>query len=255
MEVLIIEDEAPAFRRLQNLLSDIDPALHILEVVDSVEDAVRWIEGHPMPDLIFSDIQLADGISFEVFDQVDVRCPVIFTTAFDEYTLQAFRVNSIDYLLKPINREDLERSLLKLQEMRAQLAPVQDNRLSELLDMYRRQEKTYKTRFLVRRGDRLLSISQEQIAYFHTAEGVVCLTNTEGVHYLVDHSLDELETLLDPARYFRLNRQYIACIDCIAQVHQHFKGKLKVTLAPEAAHDILVSRERSSLFKRWLGGA
>ena len=253
MEVLIIEDEAPAFRRLQKLLEEIDGSIHILDVIDSVQEALKWLRNHKAPDLIFSDIQLADGISFEIYEQYEVTCPVIFTTAFDEYTLKAFSVNSIDYLLKPIKPEELKRSIDKLKKLQNQ---YRDHSipLSQLVKIIQQPQDEYKERFLVKLGDRLLSVPESEIAYFSISDTLVCLVTPNQQKYPLDQTLDELEKILSPSKFFRLNRQIIARISAVKAAHQYFNGKLKIDLQPDFKSDVIISREKSSAFKRWLDG-
>ncbi|MFT6866427.1 MAG: DNA-binding LytR/AlgR family response regulator [Cyclobacteriaceae bacterium] len=251
MKVLIIEDEAPAFRRLQKLLEEINPDLEIVEVLDSVEDSVKWFNNHQLPDLIFSDIQLSDGISFEIFDQVQITKPVIFTTAFDEYMLRAFRVNSIDYLLKPIKKEDLEKSLSKFAQMKASFGGGTD--ISELLKSIKLDEKEYKTRFLTKVGDKLVSVEAENIAYFQTRHGVVHMITLQGRSYLMDQTLDELAGQLEPDKFFRVNRQFLVQFKAIQSVNRYHKGKLLVLLNPATEEGVIVSAEKATEFKKWLG--
>jgi DNA-binding LytR/AlgR family response regulator len=256
MKALIIEDEYPAAERLEKLLHKADASIEVLTTLDSIESALRWFPVHPIPDLIFSDIQLSDGLSFEIFDQVMVKSPVIFTTSYDEYALKAFQVRSIDYLLKPIKPQELERALLKFSEMRQEV-PLQDHtlKLESLLDTLRLgTEKKYKTRFLVKQQDQLIPVSQEQMAYFFTSNEMVCLVCTDGKQFLVDYTLEELEKLLDPALFFRLNRQFIASMPSIARIHTYFNGKLKLELNPQALQEVLVSREKAAFFKEWVEG-
>ncbi len=251
MKVLIIEDEAPAFRRLQKLLEELNPTIEIVEVLDSVEESVKWFDNHQQPDLIFSDIQLSDGVSFDIFDQVKITRPVIFTTAFDEYMLKAFRVNSIDYLLKPIKKEDLQNSLNKYQVMRSAFGGGAD--LGELLKGIKLGGEDYKTRLLSKVGDKLISIEVENVAYFQTRHGVVHLVTFQGRDYLLDQTLDELVKMLDPKVFFRANRQFVIQFKSIAAVHKYHKGKLLVELTAKPDEEVIVSSERASEFKKWLG--
>ncbi len=252
MKALLIEDEAPAARRLQQLLASTAPDLEVLAVMDSIESACNWFAQNAMPELIFMDIQLADGLSFEIFDQVKIQAPVIFTTAYDEYTLRAFKVNSIDYLLKPISQEELSQSLAKLRQWKSQFQGNTTPDIEGLLKSLQIDKKEYKSRFLVKLGDRLISVCEDQIAYFYAEQKIVILVTQDQKKYAVDYSLDELENLLNPGHFFRLNRQFIARIQSIQSIHQYFKSKLKVILAPEAPQEVIVSRERSPIFKKWL---
>ena len=254
MKVLIIEDEAPAFRRLQKILEDINPGINIVEVLDSVEESISWFKSNDLPDLIFMDIQLSDGISFDIFDQVEINRPIIFTTAFDEYMLKAFKVNSIDYLLKPISREDVQNSLEKYQNLEKSFSSVPTNLdLNELVKSIRLDEKKYKNRFLIKLGDKLIAIETIDIAYFHTHHGIVYLVTHQCRKYLMDFNLDELSEQLDPDQFYRANRQYILHFKSIGVVHKYHKGKLLVELDPDTDEQIIVSAEKASDFKNWFG--
>jgi DNA-binding LytR/AlgR family response regulator len=252
MKLVIIEDEAPAYRRLEKILQEIDSSLEILEVLDSVEDSVKWFQGNPHPDLALMDIQISDGISLQIFDQVMVTCPVIFTTAFDEYLLRAFKVNSIDYLLKPIKQEDLRAALNKYRNLKQAFSGGSD--LTDLLTKKTLNETKYKGRFLVKQGDKLVSIKSEDIACFQSRHGIVHICTRQGKSYLSDFTLDDLVTQLDPIKFHRANRQFILNADCIKAVHKHFKGKLLVEMEQFSQEQILVSAERATIFKEWLDG-
>lgn len=253
MKVLIIEDEAPAFRRLQRILEEIQPDIEIIDVMDSVQESVKWFKQHPEPDLIFMDIQLADGLSFEIFNKVKILTPVIFTTAYDDYMLRAFKVNSVDYLLKPINKDLLKDSLDKISRLREVYSKENPINLNAILEQMNNREVKYKSRFLIKVRDQLLSLSEKEIAYFYTNDGLVFVKTQTNKKYLVDFSLDELEDLLDPANFYRINRQFIARIEAIASCYQYPKGKLKVEFHLEPPlSPVLISREKSTDFKRWL---
>ncbi len=254
MKILIIEDEAPAFRRLQKVLEEINPAIEIVEVIDSVEESVSWFTHHNPPDLIFMDIQLSDGISFEIFEKVKINKPVIFTTAFDEYMLKAFKVNSIDYLLKPVKREDLTASLQKYNDLKASFsseASLPD--LNTLIGQIRMDDKKYKSRFLIRQGEKLISVETVDVAYFYTKNGVVYLVTNEDKKYLMDFNLDELTNQLDPDKFFRANRQYVVSFQAINATHKYHKGKLLVELRHKTDEPLTVSAEKATEFKNWLG--
>ncbi len=249
MNVLIIEDEAPAFRRLQKILDEIDPELEILEVIDSVEDSVKWLRNHSSPDLIFMDIQLSDGISFEIFDAIDISSPVIFTTAFDEYMLKAFKVNSIDYLLKPIKKEDLAQSIEKYRSLKTVFSG--NTSMNDLIKQIRLDDRKFKSRFLVKQGDKLLSIQTDDIEYFQTKNGVVYLATSEK-KYLLDFTLDDLIKQLDPEKFYRANRQFVIGYNAIKAIHRYHKGKLLVELQIPTDEQIVVSSEKATEFKQWL---
>ncbi|GAB4229553.1 MAG: LytTR family DNA-binding domain-containing protein [Ekhidna sp.] len=252
MKVLIVEDEAPAFRRLEKILLEINPAVEILEVFDSVEDTVKWMKNHRAPDLVFLDIQISDGVSFQIFEQVEVKCPVIFTTAFDEYMLKAFKVNSVDYLLKPIKKEELKAALDKFENMRLAFA-TSDVNISEVLSKISLGGDTYKGRFLVKQGDKMLAIKTPDIVCFQSKHGVVHIHTKHDKAYLSDFTLDELNEQLDPQEFCRANRQFIVNIDFILTVHKYFKGKLLVEMEHFNDEQITVSSEKASAFKQWMG--
>ena len=251
MKVVIIEDEAPAFRRLEKILLEIDPSIEIMEVLDSVEESVVWFSKNLPPDLVFMDIQISDGISFQIFEKTEIRCPVIFTTAFDEYMLKAFKVNSIDYLLKPIKKEELEQSLEKYRKMRDSFSYEKIDIVS-LVRQISLVDRNYKTRFLVKQGEKMLSIRTEDITCFHSKHSVVHIHTKSGKTYLADFTLEEVSNQLDPQLFYRANRQFIIHSECIESVHKHFKGKLLVSLNHFAAEQILVSAEKAAAFKQWL---
>ncbi|MAY84686.1 MAG: DNA-binding response regulator [Flavobacteriales bacterium] len=252
MKVLIIEDEAPAFRRLQRILEDLDEDIEIVDVFDTVKDSISWFEDGGSADLIFMDIQLADGLSFEIFKSVEIKTPVVFTTAYDEYTLKAFEVNSIDYLLKPIDKERLKQSLDKWDELKQLFSGGLD--LNRILDQIKPESKKYRKRFLVRIREQLIPIKTEEIAYFYTENGVVYLQKRDDRKYPLEQTLDQLEMDVDPDSFYRLNRQFLCSIDALKSSHTYDKGKILVELAPKPQEVVLVSRDKASQFKRWLEG-
>ncbi len=269
LRVLILEDEYPAAERLQRLLAQAAPGAQVLAVLDTVAGALAWLDGHPAPDLILSDIQLADGLSLDVFAQTLVRSPVIFTTAYDQYALQAFRANGIDYLLKPIKLPELQAALLKLKmlnyELKAEPADAQNPTpnskllppnfsIERLLDALPRPRQPYKTRFLVRQGDTLLPLPAAEAAWFWSRHDTTTLATHDGRRFVVDYTLEQLEKLLDPTPFFRLNRQLIAQLPAVRRLVPHFGGKLAVELVPAPTDEILVSKERASAVKAWLEG-
>jgi DNA-binding LytR/AlgR family response regulator len=253
MKTLIIEDEEPAAGRLKKLLKEIDPSIEVLDVIVSVKSAVEWIQQHPMPDLILLDIHLADGQSFEIFKQVEITAPVIFITAYDEYAIRAFKVNSIDYLLKPIKKDELQDALKKFHSLHSvKSKPVND--FSKLLETLKTPKAEYKKRFIIRYGDHIKAIQVKEIAYFFTEEKINFLRTVDNKTYPVDFNLDKLETMLDPAVFFRINRQFIISIHAIEEMFAFSKSRVKVKLKPSTEEDTIVSTERSSSFKEWLDG-
>lgn len=250
MNVVIIEDEPRAAERLKNLLLEIDPTLIILAQIESVVEAIEWFKGHQTPDLVFMDIHLSDGSSFDIFDQVQLASPVVFTTAYDQYALKAFEVNSVDYLLKPIDVEALERSVSKFKALHFKPNEIDFSSISQLIT---EKDKSYKSRFLVSKGPSLIPIDVSDIAYFFTNEGAVYLCTKNKEHHAINFNLEELDAVLDPHHFFRLNRQFITHSESVRRVHNYFNSKLKVELHPTPANDVIVSRLKASDFKRWMG--
>ncbi|MEM7548682.1 MAG: LytTR family DNA-binding domain-containing protein [Bacteroidota bacterium] len=251
MKVLIVEDEAPAFRRLEKILLEIDPAIEIVEVMDSVDDTVSWMKNHAWPDLALMDIQISDGISFNIFEKIKVECPVIFTTAFDEYLLRAFKVNSIDYLLKPIKKEELKSALDKYKNFK-QAFGNEGIDINELIQKISHTEQKFKSRFLVKQGEKMLAIKTEDIVCFQSRHGVVHIVTRNDKKYLSDFTLDDLSNQLDPNFFYRANRQFLINANYVEAVHKHFKGKLQVDLNHFSEEPILVSSEKATAFKQWL---
>ena len=247
MRILLIEDEQPAARQLQRLIHDIRPDADICETLDSVTGSVRWLKNFPSPDLIFMDIQIADGLSFDIFSQTPVESPVIFTTAFDHYAVEAFKVNAVDYLLKPIEPDALSQALKKY-EQRA-ISPLNGDFLSQLLN-----KRKFKDRFLVKQGQAFGFVEIPEIAFFHSADGLTQAHTFDGKRYFIDHSLDELETLTDPQRFFRISRSTHIALNSIQKVHPHLNGRLKVDSKPNFKDPLYVSRDRAPSFKEWLNG-
>ena len=252
MNILIIEDETSASNRLKSMILTLDPSITVLASIDSIEDAVAWLLSHEEPDIIFADIQLSDGICFDIFRQVQPRCAVIFTTAYDEYALDAFSVNSIDYLLKPIHLEDLKKSFDKYQAMKIAFGSDQSHPIQSLLSQLDRKGTAYKTRFLVKSGQSMKSIPTEDAAYFMIESQLVFLITQDNRRYLVEHTLDELEKSLDPNQFFRINRQMIIALSSVSAIHPYFNSRLKLDLSPSLDSEILVSRMKVSDFKSWL---
>lgn len=250
MRILIIEDEIPASKRLSKLILSERPDFQIIEILDSVETAVDWFNNSPTPDLIFMDIQLADGLSFDIFSQANIPAPVIFTTAYDQYTLKAFKVNSIDYLLKPINPEELHNALQKFETLFEKPQPYDTSVFEKLLKSV--SEKSYKERFLVKIGQNLTYVTVDEVSYFYSEDGSVFAQNCNGKKYIIDYSLDQLENILNPDFFFRINRKFIVQLPSIQKISTWFNSRLKLELKPKPEGDIIVSRERVSVFKNWL---
>ncbi len=250
MTILIIEDEKPAARRLEQLIRQQRPQASILGAIDSVERAVQWFRENTPPALMFLDIQLADGLSFDIFREVEVQAPVIFTTAYDQYTLKAFKLNSIDYLLKPIDPEELQQALEKFDRYFGK-APLLDTRaLESLIQSFQAPE--YKERFIVKAGQQLTFIQVEDIRYFYSEDGLLFARMNDKKRHALDYTLDQLENLLDPKDFFRLNRKTIANINAIYKVAPYFNSRLIVEMRPQPEFEVIVSRDRVTDFKNWL---
>lgn len=250
MEILIIEDESPAAKRLKQLVSESIPNSRIHGHLDSITSAVEWFRKNPAPDLIFCDIQLADGHSFEIFNRIHVTSPIIFTTAYDQYAIKAFKLNSVDYLLKPLDPKELETAIRKFEQHRIQ--PVLP--LEQLREMLQPKSSFYKSRFLVKFGEKIQSVQVAEVAFFFSEERVTFLQTHEGKRYILDLTLDQVQESLDPKNFFRLNRKYIAAFDAIAEIHTYSNSRLKIRLHNCGDNDILVSREKVAELKDWLDG-
>ena len=251
MKVLIVEDEKAAVRRLKDLLAEADPAIEVAGICDTVKKTMEWFRDNSA-DLAFFDIQLADAISFEVFNQVDVGCPVIFTTAYDQYALKAFEVNSIDYLLKPIRKEQLERALKKFRQLTGVTGKnlLDRDMLNEVREMIR--TGGYKERFVVKYGDHLRSIPVESIAYFLSEAKATFIVTAENRKYLTEHSLDQVERMVDPSFFFRINRKYIIRFETISDIVAWSSSRLRLRLAVTDDPGMVVAREKVGDFKEWL---
>ncbi|MCF2499224.1 MULTISPECIES: LytTR family DNA-binding domain-containing protein [Dyadobacter] len=259
MDALIVEDEDLSVRRLRKLLTETAPDLLISGVTDSIEETVEWLRnnqkaGRADPDLIFLDIELSDGQSFEIFNRVQVTSTIIFTTSYDEYALQAFKLNSIDYLLKPVHRDDLQRSLQKYENMRALPAEDSLEGIKKLLEGFQKtSKKEYRQRFLVKQGQKMLSIEVSEIAYFFTEERYSFFVTDNNQKLLVDYTLDELADVLDPARFFRINRGMMVTHKAVDKIDPYFGSRLALSLRPSHNKEALVSREKVGDFKHWMG--
>jgi len=249
IRILIIEDEEPAADRLEKLLLDIDPSVQILDKIDSVESAVRWLKGHEAPDLMMLDIQLADGLSFDIFKKIKTDSFVIFTTAYDEYAIRAFELNSIDYLLKPIDKEKLAGSLRKFKRLKG---TVPDFDIRELINTLESRKHSYKKRFLVTAGTKIRSVEVKEISCFYSLEKSTYITTFDGHHFPADFSLERLEQLLDPDTFFRIKRQYIIGFSGISRIHVLSQSRIKVEMNPPASEPLLVSTAKTHAFRLWL---
>ena len=247
--VLIIEDEAANAARLQKMLLQSQEEIVIAGVLQTVRDSISWLEKENSPDIIFMDIRLTDGLSFEIFNQVNIKSYVIFTTAYDEYALQAFEVNGIDYLLKPIEQKKLESSIKRIKSF---MTPQPDASIIEVLKNMRLQNNIYRSRFLITYKDLFLTIPTTDIAYFSSENKIVHLTTHSNQKYVIKQTLDELMQELNPNDFFKVTRNFIVCLKAIHKLSQSFDYKLKLELTPTVNEIILVSRERGIALKNWL---
>lgn len=249
MKVLILEDETLAADRLEGMLREIQPNVDIIGRLKSVATSVEWLNAKARPDLIVTDIRLLDGLCFDIFSQVKVDSPVIFTTAYDQYAIRAFEVNSVDYLLKPIEREKLEVSLQRVQQRKAEPAPD----YGRVLDLIKNAtQPAYKSRFMVRLGQRIVAITTDKIGYFFSESKLTYIVTLDGKKLPIDQPLDELIDILDPKRFFRVNRQFIVAFESIAEIHPYFKGRIKIILQPKTDEEVVISSDRTPEFKRWI---
>ena len=253
MKALVVEDEQFAAEKLVKLIHQYDSKIEILEQLDTVEDTVGWLNTHPSPDLIFMDIHLADGSSFEIFEQTQVQCPVIFTTAYDQYAIQTFHTQGIEYLLKPIKYKELESAMNKFKALFEQPSnPAFSNDIQALANLLQSQQKVYKTRFLIKMGNTIKTVAVNDVAYFTFEDRLTLLVTKDNHRYPIKHTLDELENLLDPPHFTRANRQFIIGIDAIHKIHPWFKGRLKLDLMPPQKTDLVISADKTKGFKEWL---
>lgn len=249
MNVLIIEDEKLAADKLEHMLREIDPSINVLAKPGSIKESVKWLFNNTA-DLIFLDIQLSDGISFSIFEEISINTPVIFTTAYDQYAIKAFQVNSIAYLLKPIRKTDLEESLRKLRTVKSAYTIDFETLLANLQG----REPDFRKRFLIQTGDKIRKIEVSEIAYFYVLDKGVYLRTFQGSTYTVEYALDKLETILDPGMFFRINRKYLVNMNSISNMVAYSRGRVKLELKPHADDelDTIVSIDRSADFRKWL---
>jgi DNA-binding LytR/AlgR family response regulator len=251
MNILIIEDEPQAAQRLEKLIGELIPDAFILARIDTVKKAVQWFRANPSPELTLMDIQLADGLSFQIFERCDVRSPVIFTTAYDEYALKAFKVNSIDYILKPVDKDELGAALKKLKNLGG---GESDTR--QLLDniglAVQMLMKKYKTRFVIKVGEHLRTIDVSGVRYFFSQEKTTFCVTEDNRNSILDFTLEQLEEITDPALFYRINRKYLVSASAIQDIISYTNSRLKLVLKGSQDNDIIVARERVQDFKNWL---
>ena len=258
MKILIVEDEELAVEKLRYTIASIEENAEVTGSTGSISETVEWLQEHPQPDIILMDIELSDGQSFEIFNRVDVHSKVIFTTSYDEYALKAFKVNSIDYLLKPVQKDDLRAAFDKYKKLTA-ASPSSGTQheidvRSLLQELHRQfQPREYRQRFLVKQGQKHLPVETERIAYFFVDDRIICFKTNDNKRYIVDYTMDEIEAQVDPDRFFRINRSFILSIGSISQLHDYTNSRLVLQLQPDINKEVIVSREKVNEFKRWLG--
>ena len=251
MKAVIVEDEFIAAQNLQRLISHAAADIEVITVLQSVEESVEWFSTQSAPDLVFMDIHLADGSSFSIFEKVNISCPVIFTTAYDEYALKAFEVNSIDYLLKPINTKNFERAIAKFRQLGSNNNKGSAEAITKLLDIFNKTKDAYKSHFLIPYKDKLVPLQVERIACFYIENKMAKIITTDNESFFMDSSLDELYLQLDPAHFFRANRQYIVAHKAIKDISIWFGSKLSINLFVTLPEKIIVSKARVAEFKTW----
>ncbi|GAB3998546.1 LytTR family DNA-binding domain-containing protein [Spirosoma daeguense] len=261
MKILIVEDEDMAAKKLTKTLAIVEPMATVMGVTTSVRETVAWLREHEinattLPDLILMDIELADGQSFQIFEQTNVAAPVIFTTSYDDYAIKAFKVNSIDYLLKPVQKDELRAALDKFSNQSVRYQPINTaNSVGNLVKELQKQlqPKEYRHRFLVQYASKLMSIDTQQIAYFFTDNRMNQIRTIDGKKMIVDYSLDELEEMLDPKQFFRISRSFLVSITSVDQIQTYFGNRLAIKLNPNTDKEVVVSREKLTPFKEWMG--
>lgn len=250
MKILIIEDEKIAADSLEKCINELEPSFEIIDKISTVRDAIKWLSNNTC-DLIFLDIHLADDISFKIFDSIEVKTPIIFTTAYDQYAIQAFELNSISYLLKPINNKALAKAIYKFKELNSNIIQSPDT-LTRIFEQLSSKETNFQKRFMVYAGSKVKTIKIEEIAYFYIIEKSTFLCTYNGKNYAIDYSLDKLEPIIDPTNFFRINRQFIIHIDAISAMHPLSNSRMKIDLNPPSHTEAIVSLHRYGNFKRWL---
>ena len=249
--VLIIEDEEAAAKRLQKMVAELMPEAEVVNSVVSILAGIHWLKNNAEPDLVIADIHLADGCSFEIFKQVKVNCPIIFTTAYDQYALEAFKLNSIHYLLKPVKKDELKEAVQRFQKLHGtKTTPIDFEKMIASL----KKPEAYKQRFVIRFGEHIKTIETQDVAYFYTENKANFAVLKDGKRYPIDHNLDELEHLIDPKYFFRINRQFIISYNSIQEMITYSKARVLIKLNPPTKFETIVSTERSSYFKSWLAG-
>lgn len=257
MKVLIVEDEELAVKKLKKTLQHVEENALVAGETDSIKSTVHWLENNPAPDLILMDVELSDGQSFEIFHHVKVKSPVIFITSYDEYALKAFKVNSIDYLLKPVQQEDLESAISKYKELRNIYRNDVENTPGEMELLMKKlqklETKEYRKRFLVKHGTKLVSVEVQDIAYFFSDGRLNFFKTHDNRKYIVDYTMEELNDMLNPEQFFRISRSFFIAVNSVVQANDYPGNRLELQLNPQSEKDVIVSREKVSDFKCWLG--
>jgi two-component system, LytTR family, response regulator LytT len=255
MKILIVEDEELAVKKLQKTLAAVDAAAEVVGITDSIQGTVNWLNENDQPDLILMDIELADGQSFEIFNLVEMKCPVVFTTSYDEYALKAFKVNTIDYLLKPVQKEELEAALNKYRKLHSHTNAGADFNMDNLVKELQRklQPKEYRKRFLVKLAQKLVSIEVDDICFFYSDGRLNFFKTKDNKKFVVDYTMDELEEMLDPTQYFRISRSFYVSVNSVEKIDDYFGNRIILTLQPGVDKEAIVSREKVTDFKKWMG--
>lgn len=252
MKVLIVEDEALAAEKLSKTLLEVSDNCEIMAVLNSVDSSIEWLRNNQTPDLILSDIHLADGLCFNIFSEIEVECPIIFTTAYEKYAIQAFEVNSVDYLLKPIEASRLQTALSKYEKLKSSQLESRTALFEEFKEMLAQSTREYKSRFLCKIGNKIKSVPVTSVRYFYSKDKMSFIMDTDGNRLPVNNTLDEIDQLVDPKNFFRVNRQFITHYGAISEINPYFKGRLKIKLDPDIDEDIVISSDKSPQFKSWL---
>ena len=250
MKIVIIEDEEPAAERLTKLILELEPTAEVINHIASVDAAVKWLTENAMPDLLIMDINLADGSSFQIFKKIKMTCPIIFATAYDQYAVEAFKVNSIDYILKPVKKEELRTAFDKFRRLKG--SAMTD--INQLISQLTSNKKEYQKRIIIRYGENIKMVEVKEVSYFYTEDKINYLCTFGNMRFPIDFNLDEVEKLVDPNDFFRINRQFIVSIASIEKMLAWSKSRVKLILKPNMEAETIVSTERSPLFKEWLTG-
>ena len=249
MKVVLLEDEKPASDHLKHILKGLDGDIEVCAVLDSVKSGIVWFLKNEEPDLVFMDIQLGDGLSFEILDAITLTCPIVFTTAFDEYALRAFKVNSVDYILKPVEKEEVKNALKKIETLTGTSTSLQKEGIKSAGQML---SPRYKERFIVKLGEHIHSLETNRILYFYSIHKATFAMYSDGNKYLMDYSLDQVMDSVPPDKFFRISRKYIISFEAIQDIVQYSNSRLRIKLSHSDDHDVIVSRERVKEFKSWL---